>query len=80
MAKVKTLKKGTRVRWTGGPPAPWANRGMVIADEEEGHVAVAVEMQPGTPAHEVYHMVIWCTVTWLTEEAQGEQTSDEKAP
>ena len=39
--------------------------GKVISDEENGCVLVAVDTLDGSP-NPGYHIVIHCTVTWLT--------------
>ena len=52
------LTKATKVAWTeGGVPGS----GQVITDEQDGHVLVAVDAEPG-----YRHLVIFCAVTWLT--------------
>ncbi len=61
------MKKGTRVSWLALGETT-RGHGIVISDEENGYVLVAVDggnFQYITPA---YHMVIYCTVTWLTLE------------
>lgn len=60
------MKKGTKVSWTTGNGngfAPSTGHGITVADEVDGHVLVAV-LSDGEKHH-----VIWCTVTWLTEES-----------
>jgi len=60
------MKKGTKVSfsWTSqdATATPHSGTGVVISDEEDGHVLVAIDPEPP----EVRHFVIWCTVTWLT--------------
>lgn len=59
------MKKGTKVRWSTGNGVgvePTTGHGVTIADEDDGHVLVAV-LSDGEKHH-----VIWCTVTWLTAE------------
>jgi hypothetical protein len=59
------LKKGTKVRWTtfnGIGVEPTVGHGVTVADQDGDHVLVAV-LSDGEKHH-----VIWCTVTWLTEE------------
>lgn len=59
------MKKGVRVRWStsnGDGIDPTTGHGVTIADEEDGHILVAV-LSDGEKHH-----VIWCTVTWLTAE------------
>lgn len=52
------MKKNTKVTWTTKDGnSGW---GVTVADEEDGHILVAV-MSDGEKHH-----VIWCTVTWLT--------------
>jgi len=61
------MKKGTRVSWLA-EGASVRGHGVVITDEEDGHVTVAVD--GGTFEHIpiAYHLVIRCSVTWLTVE------------
>lgn len=66
-AKVRVLPKGTKVSWfVDGTRL--RGSGRTISDTEDGHVLVAVDggAIPGIPS--AYHMVIYCTVTWLTVE------------
>lgn len=59
------MKSGTKVRWStdnGAGVEPSIGHGVTIADEVDGHVLVAV-LSDGEKHH-----VIWCTVTWLTQE------------
>jgi hypothetical protein len=64
------MKKGTRVSWLAENERV-RGHGVTISDEENGRVLVAVDggvLMPGiSPA---YHLVIYCTVTWLTVEPQ----------
>ena len=58
------MKKGLQVSWqVKGAPMP--GYGTVISDEENGCVLVAVDTLDGSP-NPGYHIVIHCTVTWLT--------------
>lgn len=67
------MKKGTPVSWQlpkglgpiGGKPP--RGSGVTIADEVDGHVLVAVDTLAGEP-NPGFHQVIWCAVTWLTDE------------
>lgn len=61
------MPKGTKVSWTTGngidrgvPLATTTGYGITIADEDDGHVLVAVHSMG-----EMHH-VIWCNVTWLS--------------
>lgn len=60
------MKKGTRVSWLV-QGALLRGSGKVITDEENGTVDVAVDSLQGEP-NPGYHVVIHCTVTWLTIE------------
>lgn len=67
MVTVEAMKKGTRVSWLA-EGASVRGHGVTISDEENGHVLVAID---GGVLYEIpvaYHMVIYCTVTWLTVE------------
>lgn len=64
------IPKGTKVSWTTGNGTdlgeslpPTSGHGTTIADEDNGHVLVAVHSMG-----EMHH-VIWCNVTWLNVEA-----------
>lgn len=57
-----SLKKNTNVTWHTKDGIE--GRGIVISDEEDGHVLVEVHSLRGK-VDEV-HFVIRCTVTWLT--------------
>jgi hypothetical protein len=61
------MKKGTKVSFSWQPPdAPTeTGSGVVLTDEEDGHVLVACEPEPP----DARHFVIRCAVTWLTEMA-----------
>lgn len=61
------MKKGTRVSWlaTG---ATVRGHGVVISDEENGSVLVSVDGGTFENIPTAYHLVIRCTVTWLTPE------------
>ncbi len=63
---AEAMKKNTRVSWQ---VAGLLHRGsgVVISDEENGKVLVAVDHMGGEP-NPGYHPVICCTVTWLTVE------------
>lgn len=62
------MKKGTRVSWLA-EGATVRGTGTVIVDECDGHVQVAVDKGVFDSIPLAYHVVIWCTVTWLTVEA-----------
>ncbi len=62
------MKKGTKVNWLA-EGATIRGHGTIISDEENGHVMVAVDGGVLTSIPMVYHMVIYCTVTWLTIES-----------
>jgi hypothetical protein len=64
--KRKRMKKGTKVSWQVKGALGRGN-GVVISDEEDGGVLVAVNSMTGEP-NPGYHRVIHCTVTWLTVE------------
>lgn len=55
------MREGARVKWITASGVHGS--GIVLADEHGGHVPVAVDSPQGEE-----HRVIWCTVTWLTEE------------
>ncbi len=61
------MKKGTRVSWLA-EGATVHGHGTVISDEENGRVLVAVDGGTFENIPTAYHMVIYCTVTWLTIE------------
>lgn len=63
------MKKGTRVSWLAEGQRV-RGHGVTIADEEDGRILVAVDggVFAGIPA--AYHVVIHCTVTWLTVEPE----------
>lgn len=52
------MKRGDKVEWK--LKTALKGHGVVISDEVDGHVQVAVESDG-----EVHH-VIWCATTWLT--------------
>lgn len=63
------MPKGVKVSWTtdngtdlGFGLPPTTGHGITIADEDGGHVLVAVHSMGAM------HRVIWCNVTWLTVE------------
>lgn len=64
-----SMSKGTKVTWTtsngtnlGADLPKTTGHGVTIADEDAGHVLVAVHSEGEA------HHVIWCNVTWLTPE------------
>ena len=59
------MKKGTRVSWLA-EEATIPGSGTLISDEENGRVLVAVDGGVFEAIPKAYHMVIYCTVTWLT--------------
>jgi hypothetical protein len=59
------MKKGTRVSWLA-EGATIRGTGVTISDEENGHVQVAVDGGVLQDIPISYHLVIYCTVTWLT--------------
>lgn len=61
------MKKGTRVSWLA-EGASIRGHGIVISDEQDGHVMVAVDGGGFEHIPMAYHVVIYCTVTWLTVE------------
>ena len=61
------MKKGTKVSWLA-EGATVRGKGTVISDEENGRVLVAVDGGTFDNIPTAYHMVIYCTVTWLTTE------------
>lgn len=67
MLKELPLQKGTKVSWLA-EGATIRGTGVVISDEEDGHVLVAVDKGVFEHIPTSYHMVIRCTVTWLTVE------------
>lgn len=62
------MKKGTRVSWLA-KGATIRGHGTVISDEENGQVLVACDKGTFEYVPTAYHVVIHCTVTWLTIEA-----------
>jgi len=62
------MKKGTKVSWLAAG-ATVRGHGVTISDEENGHVMVAVDSGVFEYIPLAYHVVIHCTVTWLTVEA-----------
>jgi Tfp pilus assembly protein PilZ len=62
---AQQMKKGTKVSWLADG-ASVRGHGVTISDEENGRILVAVDggVLENIPA--AYHMVIYCTVTWLT--------------
>lgn len=61
------MKKGTRVSWLA-EMAKVRGHGVTISDEENGFILVAVDGGVFENIPAAYHMVIRCTVTWLTVE------------
>ena len=61
------MKKGIRVSWLA-EGATVRGTGVTISDEENGTVQVAVDKGVFEAIPLAYHMVIHCTVTWLTVE------------
>lgn len=61
------MKKGTRVSWLA-EGATVRGHGTVISDEENGRVLVACDVGTFQEIPLAYHIVIYCTVTWLTQE------------
>lgn len=61
------MKKGTKVSWLA-EGATVRGHGVTIADEEDGRILVAVDGGVFENIPVAYHMVIICTVTWLTVE------------
>jgi hypothetical protein len=61
------MKKGTKVSWLA-QGAMVRGTGVTISDEENGHILVAVDGGGFQYIPRAYHMVIYCTVTWLTVE------------
>lgn len=61
------MKKGTKVSWLA-EGATVRGTGVTISDEDNGCVLVAVDKGVFEAIPLAYHMVIHCTVTWLTVE------------
>lgn len=61
------MKKGTKVSWLA-EGATRRGHGTVISDEENGRVLVACDGGTFQEIPMAYHLVIYCTVTWLTVE------------
>lgn len=61
------MKKGAKVSWLA-EGATIRGTGLIISDEEDGKVLVAVDKGVFEHIPIAYHMVIQCTVTWLTVE------------
>lgn len=59
------MKKNTPVKWVTSLGVH--GTGVVISDEVDGHVLVAVDNAQGEEHH-----VIYCTVTWLTAREAGD--------
>lgn len=66
-ASANSLKRGTKVSWLA-EGATIRGTGVTISDEEDGHVLVSVDGGVFENIPIAYHMVIHCTVTWLTVE------------
>lgn len=63
------MKKGTRVSWLA-EGAIVRGHGLVISDEEDGKVLVSCDKGTFEYIPLAYHIVIHCTVTWLTIEKE----------
>ncbi len=61
------MKKGTKVSWLAAGTTV-RGHGTTISDEIDGHILVAVNGGVFEYIPIAYHMVIYCTVTWLTIE------------
>lgn len=61
------MKKGTRVSWLASG-AIVRGHGVTISDEVDGHIQVACDGGTFEYIPMAYHVVIYCTVTWLTPE------------
>lgn len=61
------MKKGTKVSWLA-EGATIRGTGTTISDEIDGHILVSVDKGIFESIPIAYHMVIHCTVTWLTIE------------
>jgi hypothetical protein len=61
------MKKGSIVSWLASG-ATVRGRGITITDEEDGAILVAVDGGTFENIPSAYHVVIRCTVTWLTIE------------
>ncbi len=61
------MKKGTKVSWLA-EGATVRGHGVTISDEEDGHVLVQCDGGTFEYIPVAYHLVIRCTVTWLTVE------------
>jgi len=61
------MKKGTRVSWLAEGDSV-RGHGVTISDEQDGHVLVACDCGTFEYLPIAYHLVIYCTVTWLTPE------------
>ncbi len=66
--QMNKIRKGTKVSWLA-EGATVRGHGVTISDEENGRVLVAVDGGVLDTIPTAYHMVIYCTVTWLTVEA-----------
>lgn len=66
------MKRGTRVSWLAHG-ATVRGHGVTISDEEGGRVLVAVDGGTFDSIPMAYHMVIFCTVTWLTVETMKQE-------
>lgn len=62
------MKKGTKVSWLA-EGATIRGTGVTIGDESDGHVLVSVDKGVFENIPTAYHIVIHCTVTWLTIES-----------
>jgi len=61
------MKKGIKVSWLA-EGATVRGTGVTISDEVDGSILVAVDKGVFEAIPTAYHMVIHCTVTWLTVE------------
>lgn len=61
------MRKYTKVSWLA-EGATVRGHGTTISNEENGRILVAVEGGVFENIPTAYHMVICCTVTWLTIE------------
>ncbi len=61
------MKRNTKVSWLA-EGATVRGHGIVISDEEDGKVLVACDKGTFEYVPVAYHVVIQCTITWLTVE------------
>ncbi len=62
------MKKGTKVSWLA-EGATIRGHGITISDQENDHVLVACQGGTIEGIPSAFHVVIFCTVTWLTVES-----------